>query len=345
MTKTRILLTGADTLTGSQVLAQLLSYDDFSVRAVVRSAQAAQVLQRHRRSDSATLDCFTVAKRQSTTPGNLAPALHDPHDPFHAVVHILEAQSSDEADCLARFIKIDTETIIDFLRSVQHISPAVHSDRLPGHASSERSSSSASDGDYILAASQASKNVINDAVLSWIRESRAQFDLVFITAPSIYGPAVHSLENSSDLTETNRRIWNVCSNEFLDQAVPSMHGLDHFADVRDVADAAVRSLFISKASNKCLVLSAGVMPSGSEIARLIVASFPELQGRVKLKRCPPRRSHNEDPPPPLDFLETYLLSTVLGITKLRSAEATITDTVRQMLDLQRRKAWRSITQD
>jgi hypothetical protein len=92
-----------------------------------------------------------------------------------------------------------------------------------------------------------------------------------------------------------------------------------------------------------LVVSAGTMPSGPEIAEIIVASFPELRGRVIIDGSPPRHEQCDDPPP--DFLDTYLMATVLGITNLRSPEVTLTDTVRQMLDLQQRKAWKSITQN
>jgi hypothetical protein len=38
------------------------------------------------------------------------------------------------------------------------------------------------------------------------------------------------------------------------------------------------------------------------------------------------------------------MTTILDIQQLRSAETTLTDTVRQILDLQKRKAWKSITQ-
>jgi hypothetical protein len=61
-----------------------------------------------------------------------------------------------------------------------------------------------------------------------------------------------------------------------------------------------------------------------------------------MEEPPSRRRQSSDPP--LDFLDTYLMSTILNITQLRSAEITLDDTVRQMLDLQQRKAWRSVTQ-
>jgi nucleoside-diphosphate-sugar epimerase len=251
MAKTRILLTSADSFIGSHVLAQLLSHESVSVRAVVKSAEAVQVLQQHHQSDPSTLDFFTVSRRDSTLPGVFDAALHNISGSFHAIVHTLGTNLWDEADCLARFIKIETEAIIDFLRSIQDLSRTVsrvvivaslipfarwlgdsHTDGSSGRTTSEHSTSSAFDSEYVLAASQASNNIVNDAVLAWTKQSGARFDVVLITAPSVYGPTVRSLENSSELTEENRRVWNVCSNEPLDQAVPSMYGIDHFADVR-----------------------------------------------------------------------------------------------------------------
>jgi hypothetical protein len=84
------------------------------------------------------------------------------------------------------------------------------------------------------------------------------------------------------------------------------------------------------------------MPLASEIAQYLTAQFPDLQGRVRMDEHPLRQRQGSDPQ--LDFLDTYLMTTILDITQLRSVEVTLADTVRQMLDLQRRKTWRSITQ-
>ena len=58
------------------------------------------------------------------------------------------------------------------------------------------------------------------------------FDIAYITAPSIYGPAVYPLETSSDLTETNRRIWDICSSEPRERTDTSPYGMRNFTDVR-----------------------------------------------------------------------------------------------------------------
>jgi nucleoside-diphosphate-sugar epimerase len=377
MARTRILLTGADSFMGSHVLAQLLSHDTVSVRAVVKSEDTAQVLHQHHQNDHATLDFCTVPEHGTTVPGIFDTALHDMSDSLNAVVHTLGVSFPDEADCLAQVIKTETESIIGFLESIQEISQAVsrvvivaslmpfarwlgdfHADRASGRTVSEQSNYSVDDPEYTLAASQAGSNVVNDSVLAWTKQSGARFDVVLITAPCLLGPAVQPLENSSDLTDANRRIWNICSNEALDQATPSTYGIDQFADVRvrqssgcetsteltsrqDVADATIRALFVEKASNKHLFISAGVMPSKLQMAQLLIKRFPELRGCVRIDDSPPQRPQREPTP---DFLDTYLISAILGLTELRSAEITLTETVRQMVDLQQRKAWRSVTQ-
>jgi nucleoside-diphosphate-sugar epimerase len=249
----RVLLTGAESFTGSHILAQLLSHDTVSVRAVVKSTEAAHtVREQHRRRDPSSLDIVTVLERNLFAPGIFDDALHDLSEPLHAIVHPIGAGVYDEADCLARFIKVETDAIVAFLKSIHGIAQAVRrvvivtslipfarwlgdpgacetSDRT---AVSGSSSSSTVDHEYILATSQASSNIVSDAVLSWIKQSAARFDVVFITAPSIYGPAPHPLENSSDLTKANRRIWNICSNEPPDQAQSPLYGINHFSDVR-----------------------------------------------------------------------------------------------------------------
>jgi nucleoside-diphosphate-sugar epimerase len=252
MTRTRVLLTGANSFTGSHSLSQLLSLDTVSVRAIVDSAEAAQALQRqYHHSSSSSLDLLTVCERDALVPGAFDDALHDQSDPFHAVVHTLSSNHSDEADCLARFIKLQTDTVISFLKSIQDLSPTVtrvvmvtslipfarwlgdpHVDRMSGRAGDGRFRTSPVDTEYVLATSQASNNIVNDAVLAWKKQARPRFDIAVITAPSVYGPAVHPLENSSDLIETNRRIWNICSNEPLDQRATPPYGINHFSDVR-----------------------------------------------------------------------------------------------------------------
>jgi hypothetical protein len=236
---------------GSHILVRLLSHHT-AVRAVVNSAEATPALQnQYERISSSSVDFVTVSERESLFPGIYGDALRHSSEPFHAIVHTLNTNSSDEADCLARFIKLETDAIIAFLRSISEVSPAVsrvvivgslipfarwlgdpRSLRMSERAVNRNSSSSVIDAEHILATSQASNNIVSDAVLTWAKQYGAGFSITFVTAPSVYGPAVHPLENSSELTETNRRIWNICSNEPLGQAATPPHGINHYSDVR-----------------------------------------------------------------------------------------------------------------
>jgi nucleoside-diphosphate-sugar epimerase len=251
MAKTRILLTGADTSTGSHILDQLLAYDGVSVRAVVSSQEAANTLhQQYRRSAASALDVVIVPERGHQMPASFDHALRDLSEPFYAIVHTPSSNILDEADCLARFINFETETTTSFLASVHEVASAVrrvvivssltpfaqwlidpHVDKGSSKAVSSQSHSVV-DFENILATSQASNNIVNDAVMKWMRDSGVSFEVTYVTAPSVYGPAVHPLETSSDLTETNRRIWNICSSEPQERTETPPYGITHFADVR-----------------------------------------------------------------------------------------------------------------
>lgn len=252
MSRPRILLTGADGLVGSHILSLLLSYNNSSIRAVVGSRERAYAIQRQygQGTTTTTLELSVVPERNLTVPGAFDDAMSDYVDPFQTVVHTLTADRSEEADCLARFINLKTEAIIGFLNSLNARAQGVRRvvivtsltpyARWLTDAQVERSSratgrtqgSTAVDSEYVLATSQAGDNIVYDAVVRWMRASRARFDMVWITAPSVYGPATRPLETSSDLLEANRRIWNICSNEHRERMETPPYGIAHFLDVR-----------------------------------------------------------------------------------------------------------------
>ncbi|KAH8712235.1 hypothetical protein GQ44DRAFT_625341 [Phaeosphaeriaceae sp. PMI808] len=359
---TRVLVTGADGLAGSHILTQLLSYDGVSIRAVVNSQEAAHTLHhQYRRVPSSSLDVVTTSGRYFTAGSILYDTYGSFSAPFDAVVHTSSADASDEADCLARFIKIETEAVITFLKSIQETSKTVRRvvivtsltpfarwlvvpqvDRGPGRSFGGHSRPQEADADSILATCQASNSIVYEDVMKWVKTSGALFDVTYITAPSVYGPTVYPLETSSDLSETSRRIWNICSGEPRERTELPPYGMSHFTDVRDLATASIRALFIPEASNRRFVISAGIMPSGSHIAEELIAQFPELQGRIRMDVSPPRQRQVDSSSP--DYLDSFLMTTVLGIPQLHSAEVTLVDTTRQILDLQQRKAWKRITQ-
>ncbi|CAO2653985.1 Nn.00g107180.m01.CDS01 [Neocucurbitaria sp. VM-36] len=352
----RILLTGAESLAGSHVLDLLLSDNNSSVRAVVGSPERAYAIQRQY-ATSTTLDLTVVPEKDLTVLGAFDNAMSDYTNPFQIVIHTLTAGPSAEADCLARFINLETETMIGFLKSLEVLAKEVrrvvivtsltpyarwltdaHVERNP-RVTDVSHSSAAVDPEYVLAASQAGDNIVHDAVVRWMRESHARFDVVWITAPSVYGPATRPLETSSDLLEANRRIWNICSNEHRERMETPPYGIAHFLDVRDLALASVRATFTALASNRRFIISAGTMPSGSDIARFLIACFPEFHGRVRMNGY---RSLAAGPS--LVLADTHLTASLLGLSQYHTAKQTLADTARQILDLQQRKDWRRVIQ-
>tara|TARA_R110002003_G_scaffold104_24_gene8370 strand:- start:12627 stop:13616 length:990 start_codon:yes stop_codon:yes gene_type:complete len=252
MPRMRILLTGADGLIGSHILAQLLSYNNISVRALVGSREAVSVLQhQYSQGTTASLDVSLVPGQDLSVPGVFGSVLADSVEPFAAVVHTLVASSSDDADCLARFINLENDMVIGLLRSIQEAAPTVtrvvivtsltpFARWLVGPGTGRNSaqfvdgqtSMTTIDTSYVLATSQASDNIVYDSITRWLRKSGARFDVTYVTAPNVYGPTVYPLETSTDLSEANRRIWDICSNEPSSRTEMSPSGIDHFLDVR-----------------------------------------------------------------------------------------------------------------
>jgi hypothetical protein len=82
------------------------------------------------------------------------------------------------------------------------------------------------------------------------------------------------------------------------------------------------------------------MPVSAMIAQHLLTHFPELQGRIGVIGTISNQANSSNLY--LEPLDTSLAESILGMTRYRSAEETIIDTARQMLDLQQRKEWRRI---
>ncbi|KAJ4346943.1 methylglyoxal reductase (NADPH-dependent) gre2 [Didymosphaeria variabile] len=248
MARRRILLTGVDILTGAFTLNQILAYS-VSVRAVAYSISVRDFLrQQYPATRYPWLEIAIVPRSRLSIPGSFDDALRDHPEPFDTIIHVV-ADHSDEADCLARFVNLQTECLLNVLRSINRMNSRVHrvvittslspfarwlvldpSSYNPYHAASPRSSEV--DPEYILATSQACDNIVYAATRNWMREAQARFELVYVVAPSVYGPQMRALENSSDLQEANRRIWNICSSDSSERVRSPPYGIDYYTDVR-----------------------------------------------------------------------------------------------------------------
>ncbi|KAH7119057.1 hypothetical protein B0J11DRAFT_83753 [Dendryphion nanum] len=355
----RVLLTGANTLIGSHILDHLLSFE-LSVRAVVASKNDVQSLhQRYPPLNPRRLDFAVVSPHDGAVPGAYDDALDTELGFFDAVIHTVAADPAEEADCLSRFIHLETESLINFLRSVRDVAPKTQRvvivtcltpfarwlvdpqvERIPRRGSLSAPTVAEIDTENVLTTSQAGNNIVAEALWKWNTDTRSHFELVSVTAPSVYGPSIQSLKNSSDLEEANRRIWNICSNDSSERVTSPPFGIDFFTDVRDLAFATVQAVFTSHAGNKRFMVSAGTMPPGSVIAEFLASRFPELGGRVHADGSPPRRPPSGNPP--LDFVDNRHVASILQLTKYRQVEETLGDVARQIIDLHRQKEWKRV---
>ncbi|KAF2445804.1 hypothetical protein P171DRAFT_273505 [Karstenula rhodostoma CBS 690.94] len=361
MARRRILLTGVDTLIGGQTLNQLLAYN-VSVRAVVSSQDQGQVhllRQQYPATRYPWLEIAIVPRNRLSTPGAFDDALRDHPEPFDTVIHVV-ADHFEEADCLARFVTLQTEYILGLLRSINRLNARVHRVVVvtslssfarwmvqpgPGPYNPYRPASHQSsdvDPEYILEASQASDNIVYAATKNWMHGARTRFELVYVAAPSVYGPSIRALGNSSDLQEANRRIWNICSSDSHARVRSPPFGIDFYVDVRDLAIAGIQAAFVPQAGNRRFMITAGVMPTGDTIAQLLVSRFPELAGRVRSDGSTPRRPSSNYPSVVLS--DTQIAGPILGLVQYRRVEDTLIDVARQIVELQRRQNWRAVVQ-
>jgi hypothetical protein len=161
------------------------------------------------------------------------------------------ANPSEEADCLSRFIHLETGTLVNLARNIKDVAKNVRrlvvttsltpfarwlvdpqAERSPRGANPSYQRAAEVDSDYVLATSQASDSIVYDTLSGWLRNANAGFDLVSITAPSVYGPSIRPLDNSSDVEEANRRIWNICNSEHHERVTSPPYGIGFFTDVR-----------------------------------------------------------------------------------------------------------------
>lgn len=370
MSRTRILLTGADSLIGSHIHHLLLPQQSYSLRAVVKSKEQAAILQQEYRRVSASCDVVVIPEQDDSRSGMYDHILHDEAEPFHVILHTSFGSSTDGVDCLARFINLESDSLINFLESIQHLASQVARVVLvtsltpfakwlaeDAHQNRARGIQTSMDAEYILAASSAGNNIVHNTVLQWLQRNQPRFDFVYITVPSCYGPATRALQTSSDVLEANRRIWNICNNEHRKDIQRIPYGLAPYADVRvcllhlvyqateltgnnqDVANACIQSVSNRRARNKRFMVSGGIMPSDYKIAAFINSQFPELYNRLAYEEPQPHEIIAEEFSPDVEIASTM---EILDLPAYRPIEETIVDTARQMLDLQQRKEWRRI---
>ncbi|KAF2495156.1 NAD(P)-binding protein [Lophium mytilinum] len=348
----RVLLTGASGFIGLHILDQLLSFD-VSVRAVVGSDIEKEALRKQfPRTPPTGLDFAIVPDEDLSVPRAYDDALSATQEPFDTVIHTVTVDSLDEADSLSHFVNQESDGKKDFLQSVQAVAPKVRRViftsvlttfarwlATPDLNSNTRSPTSsiqsvaAKDPEYLLATCRANDDLINDRIWKYLADEKPGFDVVALSAPSVYGPLVRPLTLLTDLEEGNQRIWSICSNIPIGTVGLWSDSVSYYVDVRDFAYAHVQAALIPKAGNKRFVISAGMMPSHT-VSDIMRNRFPELADRIVDRATPSSVSTTGNLSK--DLVDSTPAAAVLGLLRYRSVDETVTDLGLQLVELERR---------
>ncbi|KAH7070725.1 hypothetical protein BKA63DRAFT_83502 [Paraphoma chrysanthemicola] len=349
----RILLTGANGYIASHILAQLLSKQTYSVRAVVRSQSKVEAIKSlFPTTPSSRLDFAIVP--DMTKPGAFDEALTS-SPAFDTVMHtaspFLYSVASSAQDFLEPAVKGTTEILTGVQRvakdSVKRVIvtssfAAVGFDpkEVPGRIYTE------ADWNPVTLdrvektwakgikgpAYAASKTFAERAAWDFVQKNKneVKWDLVTINPPMVYGPIAHSIKSMKDLSESSGQIYN----GFFADKTPSSKlprdGLTLYADVRDVATAHIRAMEVSEARNQRFGICGGDIRF-QELADLFRKEIPGAQDRVPVGT--PGNVNKEG----AIRQDVSRAEKVLGM-KWRSKEETFLDMAKQFVELEKETA-------
>jgi nucleoside-diphosphate-sugar epimerase len=186
----------------------------------------------------------------------------------------------------------------------------------------------------VVAAYLASKKVAEEAAWKFMADNKPSFDLTVLNPHVIIGPMLQPLAGPKNITGTNVfPIYN-----FLNGAYDKIEGLIfpgwHYVDARDVAKAHILSMTTPAASNKRIILVSGLI-TPQLVINAIRKNFPELHDRV-IEGHPEILMPDGIDPTHWDASRSH---EIFGPEwKYIDVETSVTDTVRNMLEHEKRWA-------
>lgn len=129
------------------------------------------------------------------------------------------------------------------------------------------------------AAYAASKKLAEKAAYDFVKENNAQFDLVTICPPNMFGPVVHHVDNVKALNTSSQGLAALLQGEWFKE-IPATDGVCLWVDVRDCATAHIKSLDTEAVKGgQRLFVTAGYF-GNKAIAAAVRENFPEYAGKV-----------------------------------------------------------------
>jgi nucleoside-diphosphate-sugar epimerase len=167
---------------------------------------------------------------------------------------------------------------------------------------------------------RASKTFAERAAWDFVAANKPNFSLTVLNPPLVLGPMVHHLGSLDAINTSNERVRDFVLGRHRDKLPPS--GVYIWVDVRDLAEAHVRSIEVPEAAGKRFLITAGYF-SNKRIVDIVRESFPELGEQL------PPADAADDLPKDVYGIDNSRSTQVLGL-KYTSLEESVRDTVRSI---------------
>ncbi|KUI67090.1 Putative NADPH-dependent methylglyoxal reductase GRP2 [Cytospora mali] len=175
---------------------------------------------------------------------------------------------------------------------------------------------------------RASKKLAEKAAWDFVNDKSngANFDLVTVNPPMVFGPVVHHLASLSSINTSNERLVALVQGKWkANDTIPDT-GVSHWVDVRDVAKAHVLAFEKPELGGHRLFTTAGFF-SNKSIVDTVRKNFPELKDKLPSEDAKGGDYAPKDKVFKYDNSETTRL---LGF-EWRPLDKTVVDTVNSLL--------------
>jgi nucleoside-diphosphate-sugar epimerase len=169
---------------------------------------------------------------------------------------------------------------------------------------------------------RASKTFAERAAWDFVKNEKPNFDVVTINPPLVFGPVIHYLNSLDAINTSNQRVRDLVLGKYRDELPPSNVAL--WVDVRDLAEAHVKSLEVPEAGGNRFFTTAGYF-SNKQVAEAVRKAFPELDDKLPSKDTP------DDLVKPYEYDNSKSIK-VLKLT-YRSLDESIKDTAASILEV------------
>ncbi|KAJ5358304.1 uncharacterized protein N7496_010717 [Penicillium cataractarum] len=284
-----VLVTGATGFIGAHIVDALLARG-FRVRGATRSLSKGQSMIQARPEHAHNLEFVQIDDFQN--PGGLFDAVKE----VDAVIHTASPFTYDTTDNVR-------ELILPAINGVRAIMEAAQSNPQIRRVVITSSFAAVLDAsrhgppyftytgdDWSPLTYQDAANPTTNAVIAYrgskkfaeleawdyLREHKAQFDLVSLCPPMTFGPVVHPVKNVNKLNESNAMLWRIA----IGASPLPVSRVPFWVDVRDLAIAHVNALMGKEHGGKRYIPSSPERFSYGVAARIIAGKFPQLRDQV-----------------------------------------------------------------